>query len=477
MYHLKSSVAIVIVAGACAVSSCALSERDASCLADTPAGYIEGRSLAAVCAYLGIPYAAPPVGELRWKPPQPARPWTPATRQAATEPPLCAQVSPEGSSTIIGSEDCLTLSIWTPNPRRASPSPVIVWIHGGGFTSTSERISEREAQRLIQKTGAVLVSINYRVGPFGFLAHSELAHETPASTGNYGLLDQRAALEWVKGHITAFGGNPRDVTLAGQSAGAHSVSLHVVSPRSAGYFARAIMQNGWASTRWRTLADAETLGRELAAALGCAEPSTLACLRSKSTEQVLLALPTGLEQFAETARAPWGPVVDGIDIPDQPRAMYESGRFNHVPIVVLTVRDEGSVLVNRSFPSDLTPAVYEAEIEAEFGTGEAPTIRARYPLAAFRSPKDALARITADVENVCEARRIAALVARAGIPVAAYSLDRRTLFDFIGDGWHQLHEGDYLAIRNHPDSSASPCDLWDPLFLASVAGSVPASMP
>ena len=441
---------------------------------------MQGLNAAGVCAYKGIPFAAPPVGGLRWKPPQPAQSWMPATLQATSEPPACAQVSPEGSSTISGSEDCLTLSIWTPNPRRASPSPVIVWIHGGGFTSTSERISEPEARRLITKTGAVLVSINYRVGPFGFLAHSELARETPGdtSTGNDGLLDQRAALEWVHGHIAAFGGNPRDVTLAGQSAGAHSVSLHVVSPRSTGYFGRAVMQNGWASTRWRTLADAEALGRDFAAALGCVESSsTLTCLRSKTPEQILLALPTGLEQFAETSRAPWGPVVDGIDIPDQPRAMYESGRFNHVPIVLATVRDEGRVLVNRSFPSDLTPAVYEAELEAEFGTGDASSIRARYPLAAFQSPKDALARIAADVENVCEARRVAALVARAGTPVAVYSLDRRTLLDFIGDSWHQLQKGDYLAIPDRPDSSSSQCDLWDPLFLASVAGSVPASMP
>ena len=441
---------------------------------------MQGLDLDSSCAYLGIPYAAPPVGELRWKPPQPAPSWTPSTLLATSEPPACAQVSPEGSSTISGSEDCLTLSIWTPAVPRATPSPVIAWIHGGGFTSTSEGISDREARRLIAKTGAVVVSINYRVGPFGFLAHSELSRETPgyASSGNYGLLDQRAALAWIRDRIAAFGGNPLDVTLAGQSAGAHSVSLHVVSPRSAGYFSRAIMQNGWASTRWRTIADAKALGQELAATLGCPEPSPLSCLRSKSTEQVLLALPTGLEQFAETARAPWGPVVDGLDIPDQPRAMYETGRFNHVPIVIGTARDEGYVMVNRSFPSDLTPAVYDAEIEAEFGTGDAPAIRAKYPLAAFRSPKDALARITADAESVCEARRIAAFAARVGIPVAAYSLEHRSVFDFIGDGWRQLQAGDYVAITDQNTASpTAPCDLWGPLFLASVAGSVPASMP
>jgi len=484
-------LAAVLAPIACA---CSREAKSPSCLVSTDEGRVQGLDQGSSCAYLGIPFAAPPVGPLRWQRPQPMRSWSPATLQATVEPPVCAQVSPEGSGILRGTEDCLTLNIWTANTPRASAAPVIVWIHDGGFTAHSGQIADRDVRHLIARTGAVIVSVNYRLGPFGFLALGALTHENPGypSAGNYGLLDQRAALVWIRDHIAAFGGDPGDVTIAGQSAGAHSASLHVVSPLSKGLFTRAIMQNGWASTRWRTRAEAEALGEDFAAALRCTEPAKmLTCLRSQSPEQILLALPTGLEQFAETARAPWGPNVDGLEVPDQPRALYETGRFNRVPLVLGTVRDEGWVLVDRSFPSDLTEPVYDAEIEAEFGTADAPRIRARYPLAEFRSPKHALARITGDVESVCEARRIAVLAARAGTQVVAYSVDRATktidrnpeegvrpLFDFMGDAWHQLEAGDYRAIASRREWSpaAAPCDLWDPLFLASVAGSVPASM-
>ena len=145
---------------------------------------------------------------------------------------------------------------------------------------------------MAEQTGAIVVAANYRLGPFGFLGHRALTAEDPGyrSSGNYGFLDQRAALAWVRDHIAAFGGDPNNVTIAGQSAGGHSVSLHVVSPGSAGYFHRAIMQSGYASTRWPTLADAEALGARFAAAVGCTDPSqVLACMRSKTRAEVLLA--------------------------------------------------------------------------------------------------------------------------------------------------------------------------------------------
>lgn len=479
---------------ACAMSTCGNPLTKPLCLVSTAEGAVQGVKSGAICAYQGIPFAAPPVGARRWKPPQPAAAWSPAVLQATGEPAVCLQVSPEGSGVTRGAEDCLTLNVWTPDPPPSSPAPVIFWIHAGAFTSGSANLTNSDVRGLAAHTGAVIVAANYRLGPLGFLAHPALTAEDYdyPSSGNYGLLDQRAALEWIHDRIEAFGGNPRDVTIAGQSAGAHSVSLHVVSPRSAGHFSRAIMQNGWASTRWRTIADAEVLGVDLATALGCVDQSeALRCLRSRTPEQILLALPTGLEQFAETARAPWIPVVDGVEVPDQPRMIYEAGAFNPVPIFVGSVASEGWTLVDRSFPSELTASVYEAEVEAEFGTAAAPAIRARYPLAKFRSPKHALARIAGDVEQVCEAQRIAQLIERTGTPVAAFSVDRTVgthdqeqhdgdalLFEFIGSAWTRLAAGDYQSFRTAPAKPGdSPCDFWNQLFLSSVAGSVPASMP
>ena len=398
-----------------------------SCLVSTTNGDVQGLDLGASCAFLGIPFAAPPVNNLRWRPPQAAAPWAPATLNATVAPPVCPNVNPPGSTATVGNEDCLKLNIWVPDPLPATPAPVIVWIHTGAFQAASANLADSNGRNLVERTGAIVVAANYRVGPLGFMGHRALTAEDPGyrSSGNYGFLDQRAALAWVREHIVAFGGDPDNVAIAGQSAGANSVSLHVVSPGSAGYFSRAIIQSGSASTRWPTLADAEALGDRLAIALGCTDPTqVLACLRSKTRAEVLLAFPNGQQEFTETARVAWGPVVDGLDIPDQPRRLYEDGVFNHVPIIIGTTRDEGWIYVDRSFPAGLTEEQYETAVATEFGTADAPAILAKYPVADFASPKLALSRLTGDVEMTCEARRVARLVERTGTPVYLYSFER-----------------------------------------------------
>jgi len=407
-------------------SSPDVSPQALSCLVTTTNGDVQGSDLGASCAFLGIPFAAPPIGDLRWKPPQPAAPWAPATLNA-TGGPACSNVNPPGSTTTGGSEDCLKLNIWTPDPAPASPAPVLVWIHTGAFQAASANLPDSNGRKMAEQTGAIVVAANYRVGPFGFLGHRALTAEDPGyrSSGNYGFLDQRAALAWVRDHIAAFGGDPDNVAIAGQSAGANSVSLHVVSPGSAGYFGRAIIQSGSASTRWPTLADAEALGDRLALALSCTDPSqVLTCLRSKTRAEVLLAFPNGQQEFAETSRVAWGPVVDGLDIPDQPRTLYENGAFNHVPLIIGATRDEGWIYVDRSFPAGLTVEQYETAVATEFGAADAPAILAKYPVADFASPKLALSRLTGDVEMTCEARRVARLVERTGTPVYLYSFER-----------------------------------------------------
>jgi para-nitrobenzyl esterase len=395
-----------------------------SCFVTTVSGEVQGVDAGLSCAFLGIPFAAPPVGNLRWKPPQPAAPWAPATLNATVAPLACAQLN-SATGLPSGSEDCLKLNVWTPNPPGRHPAPVIVWLHPGSFAAASANFPPQNGQSLAARTGTIIVAANYRLGAFGFLGHAALAAEGEGA-GNYGLLDQRAALVWVRDHVAAFGGDPHNVTIAGESAGAHSVSLHLVSPGSAGLFHRAIMESGTASFQWRTAAEAELQGTEFATALGCTgtdAPALLACLRSKTRDQVLLARPPPLfEQINETGRTQWTPVVDGYEIPDQPRRLYRRGAFTRVPIMLGANRDEGWTFVNRSFPAAVTLEQYEAVVDTEFGA-DAARILAAYPAADFASPKHALARLAGDVEYVCEARRVARMISKTRTPVFLYSFE------------------------------------------------------
>ena len=425
---------------------------DEACVASTPSGPVRGVLRGAGCTYLGIPYAAPPVGDLRWKPPQPKTPWAPAVLSATSAPPTCALINATGQPS--GSEDCLMLNVWA--PLRPARAPVIVWFHTGGFQATSANFAASNGERFAQETNAIVVAPNYRLGPFGFLAHSALTLEDPAykSSGNYGLLDQRAALVWVRDHIAAFGGDPGNVTIAGTSAGSQSVSLHLVAPASAGLFHRAIMQSGVTSARWTSAAEAEAQGEQFARALDCTDMRTAAaCLRSKTRDQVLRALPLFQAQIVESNAVQWSPTVDGLEIPDQPRELYKRGRFNRVPLIIGVNRDEGWTFVDRSFPSGLDATQYEAVVRSEFGV-DAPAVLGLYPATAFPSPKDALAQLTADAEYVCEARRVARLVSQARVDVYFYSFEHTIDAVTPGRAFHGLESNllfgnNFGAPSNH----------------------------
>jgi len=426
----------VVARTACLVATCALpvlgasdsadAEQTPSCLVATASGNVQGLLRGGTCTYLGVPYAAPPVGNLRWRPPQPRAPWAPATLNT-TAATVCAQSGAGVGGAPSGTEDCLTLNIWTPaGAASGSQLPVIVWLHTGNFSAANANQPATDGQRFAAERGAIIVAPNYRLGVFGFLAHAALTMEDagyPAS-GNYGFADQRAALRWVRDHIASFGGNPANVTLAGQSAGGVSTSLHLVSPASRGLFHRAIMQSGQASTRWRSAAEAEMQGDAFAAAVGCTNPQTvLACMRSASQDQVLRALPRGSQQFSEEpGLVLWGPVVDGLEVPDQPRELYRRGLFSRIPIIIGAVGDEGWAYADRSFPSGLDALQYERAVRAEFGM-DADAILRVYPATAFPTPKDALARLIADVEVVCESRRVVRVMHHDGAPVYVYSFE------------------------------------------------------
>ena len=245
-----------------------------------------------VTVYRGIPYAAPPVGDLRWKAPQPPASWK-DTREAKQFGNSCPQTSyPSGSiyqsKPEPMSEDCLYLNIWTAAKSAKERRPVMVWIHGGGFTRGSGSSSSYDGEILSHK-GVVLVTINYRLGVFGFLAHPELTAESGHhASGNYAILDQIAALQWVKKNIAGFGGDPNKVTIFGESAGSWAVNALMASPLAKGLFQRAIGESGASFAPMRTLAESEKIGEKVAASLGATQ-DVLKTLRSKSTEELLKA--------------------------------------------------------------------------------------------------------------------------------------------------------------------------------------------
>ena len=402
----------------------------AQCVAHTASGDVAGLQRGGACTYLGIPYAAQPVGNLRWRTPQPAPPWAPAVLNATVAAPPCAQIIPSGA--LAGNEDCLTLNVWTP---AAAPTgrgyPVLVWLHAGAFLGASSNFAPNDGRRFAEERSAVVVAPNYRLAAFGWLAHPALSTEDPnyPSSGDYGLSDQRAAFRWVRDNIAAFGGDPGAVTIAGSSAGGVSVGLHLVSPASRGLFQRAIVQSGFASVRTPSASEAQSQGEAFAAALGCTDRNAVvACLRGKSRDQILTALPLstlpgGLQQFTqEPGKVVWGPVVDGLEIPDQPRELYRQGRSSRVPMIIGSSSDDGWVFVDRSFPAGLDSLQYERAVQSEFGM-DAGAILTLYPLTLFPTPKDALARVTTDAEFVCEGRRIARAMHDNGAPVYLYSFE------------------------------------------------------
>jgi para-nitrobenzyl esterase len=245
---------------------------------DTRQGPVEGFTATGVTQFLGIPYAAPPVGDLRWRPPQPAASWS-RVREAKAFGPACAQVTTLGvfAGPANANEDCLTLNVFTPKLGPQAKAPVIVWIHGGGNVDGAS--SDYDASRLASLGNTVVVTINYRLGLFGWLAHPALDAEGHPF-GNYGLLDQQAALRWVKDNIAAFGGDPANVTVGGQSAGSVDTEAHVASPLAAGLLHRAIFQS--IVVDGAPLPAAEKQGSDFAEAAGCGRgpgPDVAACLR------------------------------------------------------------------------------------------------------------------------------------------------------------------------------------------------------
>lgn len=383
-------------------------------IALTEQGCVRGESLGAVKVFRGIPYAAPPVGELRWRAPQ-AHPVWEGVRDATQFGKSCPQLP----GTIFRyqlemDEDCLYLNIWTPQSHSAAKLPVMFWIHGGGLVqgSSSQKVNERlsyDGRFLAEKFHVVVVTINYRLAQLGLLAHPALsAEDTEHSvSGNYGLLDQIFALRWVQKNIQSFGGDPANVTIFGESGGGKSVCALLASPLAAGLFHRAIIQSGGCPSNLRKLRDssgresAESQGERFVHALGCAETSeVLACLRSKTVQEILNTLP-GEASILSTAEK-WDFTVDGYALLDSPGRALKSGNFHIVPLMAGTTGNEASLFTGKL--NITTPAQYEAFVRAFFREN-ADQALALYPVSAYPSPKAALDALISDISFVCPTRQ------------------------------------------------------------------------
>ena len=342
-----------------------------SLLVRTDDGVVQGETADGVDQWLGLPYAAPPVGQLRWKSPQPPAPWS-GVRSATTLPPACPQL-PSGNGPRSENEDCLYLSIYRPaGVSRHERLPVLFWIHGGGLTTGS---GNQHNGALMATTNHIeVVSINYRLGMFGFLALPSLSSESPSkASGDYGLQDQEAALRWVVHNIRGFGGDSRNVTIAGESAGGYSVCALMTSPTARGLFERAVMQSG--SCISTPLSAAEQTGAAYAAAIGCSDPATaVVCMRAKTPAQLL-----DDPQYPGAA----SPTTGGPELPVAPAEAVSTGRFAHVPLLIGTNHDEGRTF-SQGF-ANAPESVYDQTIQAEYGAN-ASKVLAEYPWSSFPSP-------------------------------------------------------------------------------------------
>jgi len=318
---------------------------------------VPGRN-ADVRVYRGIPYAAAPAGDLRWKPPQPPASWQ-GVRDASKPGNACPQ-PPYPTNGLYGSapppigEDCLNLNIWTPAKSAGDRLPVMVWIHGGGFSHGTGAAIGYDGENLARH-GVVVVTINYRLGIFGLLALPELAAESPHhSAGNYAFLDQIAALQWVRGNIAKFGGDPERVTIFGESAGADSVNVLMASPLAQGLFARAIAESGGLFGPMPSLAEAERMGREFARRIG-ATGDVLQVLRAKPADELIKA---ATDDDVD-------PLVDGWLLPKTVYSIFAEGKQNDVPVIVGSNANEGTI-----FPPPkgaITPADFTANAQKVYG--------------------------------------------------------------------------------------------------------------
>jgi para-nitrobenzyl esterase len=417
----------------------------------TQTGLVQGTVEGGLAVFRGIPFAAPPVGDLRWRAPEAPRAWT-GVRHVDKYAPACIQVPVVqpvlGMEAVPTSEDCLYLNIWTPAKSANERLPVMVWIYGGGFSLGATSVSLYDGAKLANK-GVVLVSVAYRVGELGFLAHPELTAEQHGHSGNYGLLDMIAGLKWVKQNIAGFGGDPGRVTIFGESAGGIAVSMLAASPLAKGLFHGAISESGGnfapaqrdieGGENMHSLARAEKEGAAFLAKLGAA---SIADARKKSAEEILKSQPPGLV----TA---W-PDFDGYVLTGDQYKLYEAGRYNDTPVLIGTNSDEGALFVS-------TIKAEAAQKSVHLGYGEyADKILAVYPAEsdaeALRSARD-LFRDSAFAWPTWSWARLQAKTGKGKVYVYYFSHRPPYPNSPAFQGWGAAHAGEISYVfENFPEA-------------------------
>ena len=444
-------------------------------LVQTKDGAVQGFAKDSLYEFLGIPYAAPPVGALRWQPPQPPAAWT-QPLQATKFGNVCPQL-PNLDGFNLGTsytEDCLYLNVYTPQQASRTKLPVIVWIYGGGLFAGES--NDYNARKLVIQGNTVVVTFNYRLGHLGFFAQPAIDAEHHL-TQNYGLMDQQFALQWVRQNISRFGGDPFNVTIFGKSAGGQSVFANLASPLANGLFQQGIVESGSYGFQTTSRENAETNGVALANAVGCTD-QTAACLRSVSVEAITNATTPQL-----------GLSVDGKVLPLSLNTAFISGRFNRVPIIDGNNHDELRLFEALSCDIDTgspaTPAEYVASVDNSYG-GAASEVLARYPLSNYADADEALAAVGTDAGWICTARAADRWLSRY-TPVYAYEFNDENApsylppvsfpygaahtseLQFLFPGWHGGYGGQSSADAGRADTVQQDGQLLDGLCGNGVA--------
>lgn len=425
-------------------------------------GWLEGVGEGGLTVYKGVPFAAAPIGNLRWHEPQPPAAWS-GTRKADSYAPACMQsgVSMPGETPPAVSEDCLYLNLWVPKRRGAARLPVLVWIHGGGYANGSASMPLYRGDRLAQR-GVIVVTVAYRLGVLGFLAHPELTRESAhATSGNYGLLDQVAALRWIRRNIAALGGDPARVTIAGQSAGAMSVSLLMASPQTLGLFQGAIAQSGGVFEPLQLapsylLANAEHDGEKYAASIGAGSLSELRALPASK----LLEGDAGMIGH---------PVIEPYLLPVAPYDVFASGHQADVPVLLGSNADEARALTD---VSRVKAATFAADLEHSFGPLPA-AIVAAYPHGTDAQARQARLDLERDLRfgwDMWAWARLSAGSAHAS--VYFYNFEQSPPFPAgsVYQDWGASHYAELWYVFDHLDQTPWAWTPGDRRLAASMAG-------
>lgn len=410
----------------------------------TNAGFIQGSTLAGGGAvFLGVPYASPPTGQNRWKAPLSPMPWNDvqdATSFGFACPQIQSNFAVGGAlASALTREDCLTLNVWSPATTASASLPVLFWIHGGGFNTGASSIALYDGENLATEENVIVVSVNYRLGPLGFLSLPALNAESPENaSGNYGLMDLIHALRWVQDNIASFGGDPNSVTIFGESAGAQAVCMLIVSPDADGLIDRAVMQSGNCPADLRELnAPGSTFpdsaiaqGNRAAQTLGCdSAADTLACLRNLSAQDILNGLdPAGTVVFSTGEN--YQPIVDGNILPSQPRLLATSGDASVSSIIIGSTRNE-IALWRSAYASDVeTVAEYQAALEVfdndanSVLDGPSAMLVSAYPVTQDSEALGMYERFLTDLIFTCEVRRSTRALSNGGLSVFQYEFAR-----------------------------------------------------